>query len=373
MDFSKTKITEILRSAMPNRFQDFPPSDFEDFIAQLFKDNGYHVKQTSYSGDYGADLIIVKEGKSIAVQVKRYSAGAKVGVKDINQILGARDYYNCEAARVITTSSYTKSGQGLALKTQTELWDWDRLQKSICDTYFGGKDYYRYFKDSSEINTGDRHFEFQVKQIEFFQEMKGVGLCTLIHSDIKNLSNSNVYVALEPPVFISQNNRQIKAVGWYEGSFVKGTVYAGCTVSLGLLFKTDHLSGVSDGDRIIFQLWIGDDGDAITEECKINLKAVKTQGLNPNKKCYFVTMCFGRGSGEYAEMIYFRDNFLNKFRIGRFVIDTYYRQGPLLVVRIENRSFIKTISRIFLKAVLLPVVMHNSWDRLQRGIGDINI
>ena len=101
MNFAKTNIIKILESAIPNRFQDFPPSHFEDFIAQVFKDNEYKVKQTAYTGDYGADLIIKNKIRT-AVQIKRYAKSNKVGVKDINQIVGARDYYCFKDAFVIT-------------------------------------------------------------------------------------------------------------------------------------------------------------------------------------------------------------------------------------------------------------------------------
>ena len=73
MDFSKTNIQDILFSGIKNRFSDFSPYDFEDFIAQLFKDNGYDVEGTNYSGDYGADVITSKNGIKTAIQVKRYS------------------------------------------------------------------------------------------------------------------------------------------------------------------------------------------------------------------------------------------------------------------------------------------------------------
>ena len=61
MDFSQVDIVKILKKSIDKRFQDFTPQDFEDFIAQLYKDRGYKVEQTSYSGDYGADILIEKD------------------------------------------------------------------------------------------------------------------------------------------------------------------------------------------------------------------------------------------------------------------------------------------------------------------------
>ena len=44
--------------------------DFELFLKQLFEKLGYIVKTTKASHDYGADLIILKNGKSAVVQAK---------------------------------------------------------------------------------------------------------------------------------------------------------------------------------------------------------------------------------------------------------------------------------------------------------------
>lgn len=269
MDFSKTNIIRVLESAMPNRFQDFPPSDFEDFICQLFKETGYDVKTTSYSGDYGADLILTKGEENIAVQVKRYSKGNNVGVKDINQVLGAKSYYNCKSARVITTSSFTKAGKDLASQTQTELWDWARFQKVICDTYLEGKDYYEYFKASVVKNAEDRKFDFEVTKVEYEQQMKKIGSCTVIYTNMKNLTNRNISVSLLFPVFISQHNRQIEASYYFEGYFSGGTIYTGCTVELSFIFSSEQLPRVRSGDKIIFQ-WTEEEDDVITQEYRIN-------------------------------------------------------------------------------------------------------
>ncbi len=132
MNFANTNIIKILGSAIPNKFQDFSPSHFEDFIAQMFKDNGYKVKQTAYSSDYGADLILEKNKDRIAVQIKRYAKSNKVGVKDINQIIGARDYYGCKDAFFITTSSFTDKGKNLAQKSKCET----VVMESITKIYF---------------------------------------------------------------------------------------------------------------------------------------------------------------------------------------------------------------------------------------------
>ena len=131
MDFSKINIQDILKYSLPKRFQDMSPTDFEDFVAQLFSDLGYTVEQTSYSGDFGADLIAAKPGKRIVVQVKRYANANKVGVKDVNQVIGAKDYYKCDASMIITTSDFTNPAMKLIAETHVEKWNWNDLQTII--------------------------------------------------------------------------------------------------------------------------------------------------------------------------------------------------------------------------------------------------
>lgn len=55
--------------------------EFEAYLQQLFKTLGYTVTLTPPSGDYGADLILKKQGKTISVQAKRYKSN--VGIKAV--------------------------------------------------------------------------------------------------------------------------------------------------------------------------------------------------------------------------------------------------------------------------------------------------
>ena len=369
MDFSEIAIPDILENGMANRFQDFPPSDFEDFIAQLFKDNHYEVTQTAYSGDYGADLIISKDGKSTAVQVKRYSTLSRVGVKEINQVLGAKDYYKCEHAMVITTSSFTKPGRELGSKTQTELWNWNRLQKFVCDTYLDGKDYYAYFGNRSNANSYQKLFGFEVTRVRYDQQMKGGVSYTLIHATMKNQTQKNISLDLIPPIFITRYNKQVEANYWYEGYFTKGTIYAGCSVEISFMFKTEQLPRVKNGDRIIFR-WTEDGFEVVTEEYNLTQDYAhpfdqRAPTASDNSSCYIVTMCCGRDSLEYVEMIYFRDNSLRKVCLGKLLTDAYYRYGYSLASKLKGSLRVKKVSIFLLKAILIPVVIYNNRSRSQ--------
>ncbi len=54
-------------------------TDFEDYLSRLFKSHGYHVETTPKTGDYGADLILLKDKQRIAVQAKRWVGSVGVG------------------------------------------------------------------------------------------------------------------------------------------------------------------------------------------------------------------------------------------------------------------------------------------------------
>jgi restriction system protein len=98
---------------------------FERRLALLFTGLGYQVEETPYSGDYGADLVIGKDGKRIAVQAKRSTR--PIGVKAVQEVVGAKDFYRCTDSLVVTNNTYTAQARKLAEATGTELWDRRRL------------------------------------------------------------------------------------------------------------------------------------------------------------------------------------------------------------------------------------------------------
>lgn len=91
----------------------------------LLKARGYHVKLTSVHGDYGADLILTKKGKKIAVQAKRYKR--KVGVKAVQEITTAKNFYKVDECWVITNSYFTEQAKKLAKSNNVKLIDRKQL------------------------------------------------------------------------------------------------------------------------------------------------------------------------------------------------------------------------------------------------------
>ena len=94
-------------------------TEFEEFLAGLFRAQGYAAELTAVTGDYGADLILSKDGRRIAVQTKRYVGS--VGVQAVQEALSGRAYYQCDTAWVVTTGAFTINARALAEKSGVKL------------------------------------------------------------------------------------------------------------------------------------------------------------------------------------------------------------------------------------------------------------
>lgn len=100
---------------------------FEEFLKGLLKHKGYKVRLTSTTGDYGADLILSANDKKIVVQAKRYKR--KVGIKAVQEIVSAKNYYNADECWVITNNYFTIPAVNLADSNHVVLIDRDLLMK----------------------------------------------------------------------------------------------------------------------------------------------------------------------------------------------------------------------------------------------------
>lgn len=87
-------------------------TDFELFLYYHFKEMGYKVKLTPVTHDFGADLILKYRGQTTVVQAKRWNES--VGIKAVQEIVGAISYYDADYSMVITNSVYTQSAKILA-------------------------------------------------------------------------------------------------------------------------------------------------------------------------------------------------------------------------------------------------------------------
>lgn len=101
---------------------------FEKVICCRFVALGFEVCLTPTSGDFGADLLVtLQDGSVTAIQIKRYSGA--VGVQAVYEVLGAKVYYQTDAAAVLTNAEFTKNAQILAQDAKVTLFDREDLKK----------------------------------------------------------------------------------------------------------------------------------------------------------------------------------------------------------------------------------------------------
>lgn len=102
---------------------------FEHYLAALFKGMGYKTEVTKASGDYGADLILVKNNEKTVVQAKRYKSN--IGIKAVQEISSARLHYQATSAWVVTNSNFTKAAVELAQSNNVRLIGREELIKTL--------------------------------------------------------------------------------------------------------------------------------------------------------------------------------------------------------------------------------------------------
>lgn len=103
--------------------------EFERYVAELFRHEGYVIETTAASGDLGVDLVIARSRERTAVQIKRYSK--PVNQAAIREAVAGMKHYRCQRAMVVTNSRFTKLARQLAQVNDCELMDREALQQRV--------------------------------------------------------------------------------------------------------------------------------------------------------------------------------------------------------------------------------------------------
>lgn len=103
--------------------------DFEQRLYFLFRNLGYKSELTAEGADFGADLIIERNGIRTVVQAKRLAK--PVGVSAIQQAVAAKGLYDCETAMVVTNSHFTTPAIRLAETNEVTLWERSDLIRAL--------------------------------------------------------------------------------------------------------------------------------------------------------------------------------------------------------------------------------------------------
>jgi restriction system protein len=111
--------------------QGLKPSEFEDYIAYLFKSLGYSVEVTGGAYDGGIDVIATKNGIKHYIQCKKFIT-QQVGVGAVRDFYGAMADKGANAKGFfITTNVFTLEAEKFAEGKPLELIDGARLIKYI--------------------------------------------------------------------------------------------------------------------------------------------------------------------------------------------------------------------------------------------------
>ncbi len=102
---------------------------FEQYVGEILRSQGYHIAFTKTSGDFGSDIIAQKDGIKYVMQLKRYHGS--VGIEVVQQAVASKAYYHAHTCMVITNSYFTEAAKQLARVNGCELINRDILVEWI--------------------------------------------------------------------------------------------------------------------------------------------------------------------------------------------------------------------------------------------------
>lgn len=93
------------------------PREYENAVAAFLRNQGYSVELGPGHGDWGVDAFASKANERLAVQAKMYGGSSRrVNRATVMQLHGARDYFGCTGAAIVTDGSLTPDAMDVAAK-----------------------------------------------------------------------------------------------------------------------------------------------------------------------------------------------------------------------------------------------------------------
>jgi restriction system protein len=128
ISFSLYKIYRLNKAGLP-QIDKMSGEEFEMFLEQLFKRLGYKVERVGHVADYGADLIIEKDGIRTAVQAKRWNN--PIPIRAVQEVVTTMAHYNATHSMIVTNNFFTLNARNLAKENYVELVDRQKLASLI--------------------------------------------------------------------------------------------------------------------------------------------------------------------------------------------------------------------------------------------------
>jgi restriction system protein len=101
--------------------------DFEKYVAELLRANGYRNVSLTERYDFGVDIIAEKGGVRWGIQTKRHSGLVKASA--VRQVVTGLKMYSCDRSMVVTNSTYSAVARRLANANDCVLVDHKGLQR----------------------------------------------------------------------------------------------------------------------------------------------------------------------------------------------------------------------------------------------------
>ncbi|MCD6360227.1 MAG: restriction endonuclease [Armatimonadetes bacterium] len=111
----------------PSAVAAMTPSEFEEYVGDVYSRLGHAVLHTGGPGDEGVDIILDEGDNAVVVQCKHRSTGGRVGSADVQKLLGA--VHNIRAAKgiLVTNGTFSDYAKRFADENPIELVDGVRL------------------------------------------------------------------------------------------------------------------------------------------------------------------------------------------------------------------------------------------------------
>lgn len=105
------------------------PNQFEEAVAELFRQQGYKAQVTPPTNDKGIDILLKRGEQKYVVQCKQWNRTYRVGPEYIRDFIGAMDGMRVREGFFVTTASYTEMAKDAAKKSSliVHLIDGERL------------------------------------------------------------------------------------------------------------------------------------------------------------------------------------------------------------------------------------------------------
>lgn len=123
--YPRWRKSEAYRALRMADVDDMSSEQFERYVSELLKKQGYKTARTDARNDYGVDIVAERDGVRYAVQCRRYSED--ISRSAVSDVVTDRHYFNCGKAMVVTNRYFRSDARELAGASQCELIDRDAL------------------------------------------------------------------------------------------------------------------------------------------------------------------------------------------------------------------------------------------------------